>query len=162
MPSSASTYQTLLQLIDDEIAIAHQLGKSLADENEALRRIDPAELDRVTDIKQRCIESLAACDAQRHQLCRSLGFETDRAGMEALLSQADKNNGQLLQRWNSLLALLETCREANQRNGAVVTLQRRRVTDALGLLRGEPANNAVYDAQGELGENSSTHVHAEI
>ena len=158
---STNVQASLQQLLDDEVAIAHQLSQSLAAENEALRSIDPAELDRATEVKQRCVESLAACDARRRDLCRALGISADQQGMEVLLQQAD-TDGELQRRWRSLLALLETCREANQRNGAVVTLQRRRVTDALGLLRGDAANTAIYDASGEVGDGSGSHVHAEI
>ena len=82
--------------------------------------------------------------------------------MHTLLAQADGPDGALSRRWYSLLALLEACREANQRNGAVVGAQRRRVDDALGLLRGDAANAALYDEQGEIGVANDSHVHAEI
>ncbi|MBT8144762.1 MAG: flagellar protein FlgN [Gammaproteobacteria bacterium] len=151
---------SLLQLIDEETQLAHQLSRSLADETEALRAVSPQELDRVTDEKHRCVQHLAACDAQRQQLCTVLGVPSDLDGMQMLLKRAD--DPALQTQWQSLLALLETCREANTRNGAVVTMQRRRVADALGLIHGEPAQNSLYDAQGEIGENDSSRVNTTI
>ena len=149
----------LEELIDREFELAHGLSQALADENEALRQIDPAALDRATDAKQQSVTALSGLDSERRQFCVAYGLTPDREGMQALLLKADGDSGDLTKRWYSLLALLETCREANQRNGAVVSVQRRRVDDALGLLRGEAANAAIYDANGEIAGSDDPHVH---
>ena len=153
---------SLDELIDREFELAHRLSQALADESEALKQLDPGKLDEATDAKQQCVSLLSGIDSERRQFCVGYGLTPDREGMHALLVKADGPDGALTERWYSLLALLEACREANQRNGAVVSAQRRRVDDALGLLRGEAANTCLYDEQGEIGVSDDSHVHAEI
>ncbi|MBT8136696.1 MAG: flagellar protein FlgN [Gammaproteobacteria bacterium] len=154
-------HKSLRDIIGHELALAKQLGDALAGEREALRAVDPAALDAATARKHDCIEGLSALDGERRQLCATAGVTTDRSGMEHLLLQADPA-GALTDSWNQLLGQLEACREANTSNGVIVRLQKRRVTEALGLLHGEAANNAVYGDTGEVDENAGTHVHAEI
>ncbi|MDH3587981.1 MAG: flagellar protein FlgN, partial [Gammaproteobacteria bacterium] len=128
--------ETLSNLIDHELALTHELGAALADERDALRKVDPGALDAATARKQACIEDLSALDSERRHLCTTAGLAPDGSCMERLLIQVDPQ-GALTQRWQTLLAKLETCREANYSNGAMVRLQKRRVTEALGLLHGE-------------------------
>lgn len=154
-------HKLLSELIDRELQLTHELGEALAAETDALRTVDPGALDTATARKQICIEDLSALDAQRRQLCSSAGLTADRSGMERLLLLADAK-GALTDRWHTLLTKLETCREANNSNGAMVRLQKRRVTEALGILHGEAANNAVYGDTGEVDDSAGNHVHAEI
>lgn len=149
-------------LIGREIELAQALSRALAREHEALRSVDPDALDEATDAKQRCVSDLSGLDVERRDYCAGYGLTADRDGMHALCVMADSEDGPLLRQWQSLLALLETCQQANQRNGAVVSSQRRRVDDALGLLRGTCANTGVYDAQGEIAASDASRVHAEI
>ncbi len=152
---------TLSDLIDRELDLTVQLGQALAGERDALEVVDPIALDRATAWKQKCVEHLDDIDAERRHMCSALGLAPDRAGMERLLLQADPE-GSLANRWQLLLSQLEACRSVNTENGSLVRLQKGRVTDALGILRGEPANNAVYGDDGEVDETSGNHVHAEI
>ncbi|MDH3768397.1 MAG: flagellar protein FlgN, partial [Gammaproteobacteria bacterium] len=117
---------TLIDLIDRELVLAHELGDALANERDALRSVDPVALDTATARKQLCVENLSRLDTERQAMCVSLGVSPDRDGMERLLMQADPQ-GKLSQRWQTLLTRLETCREANHKNGAVARLQKRRV-----------------------------------
>ena len=151
----------LLDLIERELAIAHDLGLALAQERDALRSFDPVALDTATTKKQLCVERLSELDTERQAMCVSVGMSSDRDGMEQLLMQADPK-GELSQRWQTLLTRIESCREANFKNGTVVRLQKRRVTEALGILHGEAANNAVYGDNGEMDDTSGNHVHTEI
>ena len=153
---------SLDELIDREFELAHRLSQALADESDALQQLDPGKLDRATDAKQQCVSLLSGIDSERRQFCTGYGLTPDREGMHALLTRADGTDGTLTGRWYSLLALLEACREVNRRNGAVVSAQRRRVDDALGLLRGDAANACLYDARGEIGVSDDSQVHAEI
>lgn len=149
------------ELIDRELVLAHDLGLALAGERDALCSVDPAALDAATAQKQHCVENLAALDTERRSLCSSFGVGADRNGIERLLLQADPQ-GTLTRRWQTLLTRLESCREANQKNGTVVRLQKRRVTEALGILHGAAANNAVYGDSGEFDDTTGHHVYAEI
>lgn len=151
--------QLLSDLIDRELVLAHELGDALASEHEALRQVNSAALDQATAKKQRCVEQLAKLDAERQDMCASIGMAADRNGMERLLMQADPE-GALTERWKTLLTRLETCREANHKNGTVVRLQKRRVSEALGILQGAPANTSVYGVSGEVDDSTGNHVHA--
>ena len=153
--------QVLNELIDRELELAQELGEVLASERDALSTVDPGALDASTARKQACIEELSALDVERRHLCSSTGLTPDRGGMERLLIQADPQ-GALAERWRTLLARLEYCREANDNNGTVLRMHRRRVTEALGILNGVAANNAIYGDTGEIDDSSGNHVHAEI
>lgn len=150
------------ELLEHEFELAHSLSQALAAENDALQGLDPAALDKATDAKQQCVSALSDIESERRLFCAGHGMRPDSGGMHALCVEADGDNGPLITRWYSLLALLETCREANQRNGAIVSAQRRRVDGALGLLYGSNVNATVYDAQGEIAASDASHVHAEI
>lgn len=157
--------KTLSDLIDQELALANELAIALAGEQDALRQSDPVALDAATLNKQSCVANLARLDNERQAVCQSFGApapgKANGDGLEDLLRRADPE-GALTQRWRTLLTRLESCREANEKNGVVLRLQKRRVTEALGILQGITANNAVYGDHGELDETSGNHVHAEI
>lgn len=155
------THGALRDIIERELALTHELGEALAAERDALQTVDPAALDLATARKQDCIESLSTLDTERHHLCAAAGLTPDRNGMDRLLLQVDPH-GKLAEKWQALLTRLETCREVNNSNGVIVRLQRRRVTEALGILNGEAANNAVYGDSGEVDETAGNHLHAEI
>lgn len=146
-------------VIEREIGLAHELGRALADEADALRGVDPQALDAATAAKQWCVEQLGALDTERQALCEALP-RRDGQRIERVLADLDAS-GTLTGRWQSLMALLETCREANQRNGALVSMQRRRVVEALGLLHGTPGA-VTYDASGELGEAETPRLRTRI
>lgn len=152
--------EALGAVLEREISLAHDLGRALADEADALREVDPTALDAATAAKQLCVEQLSALDAERQHLCAASPGDGARGRVETVLTDLDASGG-LTERWQSLMALLDTCREANQRNGAIVSIQRRRVVEALGLLRGTPGA-VTYDASGEVGEADSPRLHTRI
>lgn len=144
------------EVIEREIELAHDLGRALAAEADALREIDPTALDAATAAKQSCVEQLVALDTERQRLW-AVADPGQAGAVVTALTDLDASGG-LTERWQSLMALLETCREANQRNGAVVSMQRKRVVEALGLLQGAPDGAATYDASGEVAEADTPHV----
>jgi flagellar biosynthesis/type III secretory pathway chaperone len=50
-------------------------------------------------------------------------------------SDSARRIGPLATRWRRLVAIIERCRDDNQRNGMIVSLQSRRVTQTLNVLR---------------------------
>lgn len=134
-------------LLTEETLLLARLERLLEKEAEVLQGDDLDAVESVGHERQRCTSSLLKIDQERRETCHMLGFDTTRAGFEALLAFCDPT-GELNRRWQAELALLSRCQAANDRNGAVVTAKLRRVESVLAAVRGnEPAAQA-YGSSG--------------
>lgn len=147
----------LRSLIGQELDLARQLSDALSAETDALSELDPAALDKATLVKQHCVEQLGVLDSERRALFNVFGATDDQ--VERFLGRIDVS-GELTDNWESLLELLAACRSANQRNGIVVASQRRRVGEAIGLLRGSSTQAPTYNQSGDIADHGEPRVQA--
>jgi flagellar biosynthesis protein FlgN len=139
-------------LLDREILIGNALLHALESEKGTLTGFDLAALERTTAEKERLVEEFDRLDADRRRLVARLGFGPSRADMVALIRAAEdpayredsRQAGPLATRWRRLVSIAERCRDANDRNGLIVSMHSRRVTQTLNILRTGRADELTY------------------
>jgi flagellar biosynthesis/type III secretory pathway chaperone len=145
-----ATRELASRLITDERALLERFELLLAREAAALTTDDVAVIEGAGAARQECSSALLRIDEERRHACQMLGFGAGRDAFERLLAACDPS-GDLARRWQASRDLLLRCKEANDRNGAVVTAKLRRVEALLATLRGGDTGPRVYGAGGQQG-----------
>jgi flagellar biosynthesis/type III secretory pathway chaperone len=143
-------------LLDRQLAAGNALLSALETERAALAGFDVAALEQSTADKDRLVAEFDRLDGDRQRLCARLGFGPARADMVALIRAAEdpayredsRRAGPLAGRWRRLVAIAERCRDANERNGLIVSMHSRRVVKALNVLRTGRADDLTYAPAG--------------
>ncbi len=148
--------QHIEQLLSDEAANLERLEMLLGKEHELLEGSDIEALERAGNARQTCIAELLRIEDERRTMCRMLGFPADLAGLQRLLQWCDPANG-LFARWTACMQKAASCRQLNDRNGALVTAKLKRVEGMLGVLTGRDRSTAVYSAQGGYARQAAGH-----
>jgi flagella synthesis protein FlgN len=127
--------QSLVAVLTEQIRCAEAMLGTLSRENQALVDGDAELLNAAGADKARLVEKLEALESERRALAAAIETAVD-AGEQ----------GETHGKWQSLLQLIATCKQQNQRNGALVKARTEQVRAALKLLRGtEPE---IYDPKG--------------
>ena len=135
------------RLISEELRQLERFEQLLEREAQALRSDDVEAIGTAGAERQACSSELLRIDEERREACRMLGFGDGRDAFRRLLDACDLG-GELAQRWHSSLSLVQRCREANDRNGAMVTAKLRRVESLLAAMRGDEPSARTYGAGG--------------
>ncbi|MBB6240860.1 flagellar protein FlgN [Rhodanobacter sp. MP1X3] len=133
-PLQAELDDALRAIVDDMSAATTQLILVLDEEREALNRADANALNRAGEAKQMLMRRLEQLDAERLHMSSSSAHAT-QAVQPA---------------WSALLKTLTTCRDKNQRNGALVGQRLSQVRRALSVLTGNGNESSVYSHSGTL------------
>jgi len=139
--------QHLAQLLKDESTSLEHLEALLNREHQLLGGTDFDALERAGNERQGCMADLLRIEAERRSLCRMLGFADDLPGLQSLLEWCDPTRS-LGKQWTVCMQMAVACRQANERNGALVTAKLKRVEGLLGMLTGRDRSTAVYGPQG--------------
>lgn len=137
----------LEQLIQAETEVLARLEQLLTQEHEIIRANDIEALDRAGDARQACIVELARIQDERRTLCRMLDVPADHTGMERLLNWCDPS-AELQRRWAACADRARRCRDANERNGALVSARLKHVAGLLGALTGKTPSTPIYSPNG--------------
>lgn len=138
---TAQDHTDIQRVIREQVGSAESMLEILDQEYQALLDGDTESLNRASADKARVIEDLETLERARQDL--ALPGRPDPADL------ADSS-------WSKMLALIEQCRERNQRNGALVNARREQVLLALNMLRG--SDDSVYDESGAVARGSSARV----
>lgn len=138
MNASAST--RVEQLLDQQIRVAQQLAAVLEAERDALTGDTPARVCETAAQKVRLLEEFEKLENERRSLCDPSALPALPAGVSGI-TQA------ITQRWQSLMALLAACRNANETNGLILNLKQGQVRQLLDIVRGGPS--ITYGPQGQ-------------
>jgi len=139
----AAALAALTGLLNRELAAGEALLAALEAERAALTGFDVGALNVATREKERLAAEFDRQDGDRRRLLERFGHAPGRDGMTALIrrvedpaySETSRRLGPIATRWRRLVALIERCRADNQRNGMIIGLQSRRVTQTLNVLR---------------------------
>lgn len=137
----------LEKLIGAETEVLARLEELLDQEHEVIRNNDIDALDSTGDARQACIVELARIQDERRTLCRMLDVPMDPQGIERLLNWCDATH-ELQSRWAGCADRARRCRDANERNGALVSARLKRVEGLLDVLTGRNASKPLYSASG--------------
>ena len=147
-----ATRCALDQVLDREIAAGNALAAALETERAALVGSEVAALEASTTAKERLAREFELADGERRALLARLGYGPSAADMEEVIRALEdpgcSDAGPLATRWRRIVALVASCRDANERNGLIVALQSRRTRQALNVLRTGCANELVYGRTG--------------
>jgi len=149
----------LNSLLDRQIAAGNALLAALEAERSALTGFDPAALEHSTAEKERLVAEFDRIDADRRHSIARLGFGPTRADVLELIRAAEdpayredsRQAGPLATRWRRLVSVAERCRDANERNGLIVSMHSRRVTKTLNVLRTGRPDELTYGPGGGAG-----------
>ncbi len=135
---TAQDQTDLQRVIREQVGSAESMLQILDLEYQALLDGDTERLNRASAEKARVIEDLETLERARQDLAVP--------GHSSAADGADSS-------WSEMLALIEQCRERNQRNGALANARREQVLLALNMLRG--SHDSVYDQSGAVARGLS-------
>ncbi|WP_213876111.1 flagellar protein FlgN [Pseudomonas sp. dw_358] len=138
--------QMLLQLIEDDIAPAHQLLELLRAESVALHGRDMVLLENILAHKQSLIVQLEQHGRKRSEILAGLGLTADRGGLQ-ILAQHSHLGATLLERGDQLTAVLDQCQAVNAGNGKAIQLQQMATANQVRILTGGEAPS-LYNSRG--------------
>jgi flagella synthesis protein FlgN len=124
----------LRTVLDEMSATTAQLITVLDEEREALNSADAKALNRSGEAKQMLMRRLEQLDVERLHLS----------------STSAEAAQQMEPTWRELLKSLATCRDKNQRNGALVGQRLTQVRRALSVLTGTDAQTTTYSQNGAV------------
>jgi len=146
-------------LLDRQIVVGNALLAALEAERGALTGFDLAALEASTTEKDRLVGEFDRLDGDRRRLIARFGYGPGRADMVELIRAVEdrgyredaRQAGPLAARWRRYVTIAERCRDANERNGLIVSMQSRRVTKTLNVLRTGRADELTYGPAGGAG-----------
>lgn len=138
--------QMLLQLMEDDIAPAHQLLELLKAESLALHGRDMLLLENILAQKQSLIVELEQHGRKRSQILAGLNLSPDRAGLQQLANQSHLGSS-LLERGDQLTQVLDECQQVNASNGKSILLQQMATANQVRILTGGETPS-LYDSRG--------------
>lgn len=143
------------RILSQSVREATGLESALQREGAALAARDIDELNTAVAEKQSRVRALEALTREQTELLQRQGYETSAHGMDRVLRDWDED-GVLRPVWDRLVEVMSRCRHLNQVNGGVVETSRRRVDQALHILRGEENRTELYGPRGRTFSSSSS------
>jgi len=140
--------QRLAELLQEEQIAATHLLAALEHQQQELANAQFDNIEASAKNTHSHIQTLEGLEKKRNALAARLGYAADHDGMAQLIRWSDYD-GSLALQWRKLLELARRCRDCNQINGAVVDINRRRVRQALGILRGQQNDAELYGRSGQ-------------
>jgi flagellar biosynthesis protein FlgN len=133
----------LSKLVHDEVDCLTRLADLLEREHQILTANNVVALEGAIKERQAYVGRIVRIEDERRSLCRLLGYPADAHGLERLARWCDPT-GTLTAQWAVCTARAARCREANDRNGALVNARLTRVQGLLAVLTGRPAELKTY------------------
>lgn len=143
----------LAHLLDEQIATASLLLKTLAEEKRLLTGRDMAALNELDARKREQLSQTEHLEQQRRELCRRIGIAPEQGAMDYLINDLAATGHENLQRtlrthWQRLRELVGQCRDANEVNGQIAQFKQRQLQHLLGILRNGGSGGMTYDPNG--------------
>lgn len=143
-------------LIGAQLAAAASLSEILEQECRVLAG-DVSALSAVSVAKVDVLAHLERLHVEYRRLFDGTGSTgTDRGEARRHLQRA--GGDVLVARWQQLEQLIDRCREANRANGAAIERNRRRVEQALAVVRGQARAPGLYGANGVSQASDAGHM----
>ena len=153
--------QRLADLLQQEQNGTRSLLTELERQQQSLANAQPELIEASARASHELIQVLEALEKKRISLAARLGYSGDNDGMEQLIRWCDYD-GTLAQQWRKLLEVARRCRDCNQVNGTVVDINRRRVRQALGILRGQLSEAELYGRSGQTATDTLSRPLAKV
>lgn len=135
------------QTVSEEANLVQLFVKLLEQEQETLTNGRTDELPAIAESKEKLAAELNELSRQRNALLTSLGFPSDRAGMEAWTA-ANPAQKETAAAWNQTLSLAARAKNLNLRNGQLIQLRMKYNAQALEILMRKENNLDLYGPDG--------------
>lgn len=146
----AGQAQQLFTVLQAEYKTSADLLESLKLERQALIDADIDKINELSDKKQPLVLQLELLSKQREAILQSVGFNADKAGIAAFISNQPAKQSQMLKMvLDKLRSIAQACRQQNQLNGGIVNVNRQYVQRAMSIFRGRDVNADAYGPGGE-------------
>jgi len=156
MPPSPQKIRTLLQ---QQYDAARKLIELLTQEHVALSGNDLQGLETIIAAKQECMARLEEF-SHKYSARAHPQSAAPKGGITAWLQQCDPQGTWGLEPlWQQVEQLISQCRHKNGVNGKIITINHRRIQQALAILRqGEPGSEPCYSPTGSRPSSSSSRI----
>ncbi len=146
----AGQAQQLFTVLQAEYKTSADLLESLKLERQALIDADIDKVNEISEKKQPLVMQLELLGKQREVILQSVGFNPDKTGLSAFISNQPEKQSQMLKKvLTQLKKMAEACRQQNQLNGGIVNVNRQYVQRAMSIFRGRDTNADAYGPGGE-------------
>ena len=139
------------------IELLESLNTLLIAERTALKERNTANIESALEQKTELLKQLEQKATARSQLLSNSGFDGNEQGMEQYLNSLNNSAEPLKQQWLVLKEKLETCKESNQINGAIVQRSKTQVETLLNILRGQSGQQNIYSDTGKSNSIAAGH-----
>lgn len=145
----------LHQVLSDSTGAGREMLLALGAERQALDSRDVSGLEDAADRKNHLTASLEKLEQERKMLMDSQDFS---GNLSHDLNRADPVQADLLDDWETFLAVLSECRHQNSVNGLIVKRQRQHLQQMLTIVRGERSEPGTYSSEGAAIQQSHGRV----
>ena len=142
----------LKQVLLAEEQASHALEKHLGVIEEALSTGQIDDLEKHLNHESGLLAKLDALAKRKHEILKSANISPNNEGLRKHLQQI--GDTQLTDVWQRTYDCLQSCREKNRSNAAIVKQSQRQVEAALNLLRGDDTNASAYNQEGQTKANT--------
>jgi flagellar biosynthesis/type III secretory pathway chaperone len=143
----------LANMLADETRLLGLLSKQLEHEHELLVANDVEALEKAAEARQASVVGLSRVDQERRNLCRLLGYGTDQTGLAAMLKWCDPA-GSLVASHAAASREAQSCREQNDRNGALVNARLNRLNGMVDRMNA--GSHRTYESRGPVRSTVAT------
>lgn len=147
---SPKVAQQLLQVMEEDLALATRLKTILQEEKNCLEQRQYPAYQQVVKEKTELLLRLDQADHHRKQLMESMGFNADRSGFMAFLKCVPSSwKEKYMQIWEALSDTMNTCARLNKVNGKILAHSQNAVERLMMIVLGQGGSQgAVYQANG--------------
>lgn len=136
-----------LRAVSKEATLVGQFVELLEQEQEVLTNGRTDELPTIAGTKEKLAAELNDLSRQRNAFLGSLGFPSDRPGME-VWTTANPSQNEAITAWRQTLSLAARAKELNLRNGQLIQLRMKYNAQALEILTRKENNLDLYGPDG--------------
>lgn len=148
------TVGRLVEVINDEIRVFHDLLDTLQQEQTAIVADDLARIETLAGAKADLVERAQQLEGERLRLVRRLSetleVDPERSDLQRLIDVIDSRHGEELARMRQvLLDLNRKIRRTNENNAFLIRQSLRYTERCIDILTGDPGDRGVYGKFGK-------------
>ncbi len=143
----------LATTLDQQVQASLALNELLGREKALLTGTDAGAVEDIAAEKAALLARLEGLESERRQTLTRLGLGADASDIDRLVSGSHDaltkpTLTHIQGQWKTLLATMESCRQANEVNGEIVGIKQRQIRQLLNMLRTGRPDDLTYGPSG--------------
>lgn len=147
----------LAAITEREVALIARFVDLLKEEQDSLRRADPAALPDLGQAKIALVDQLNGLENERRAALGIGDDEKPRAAMDKWLAANPAQRAAAIN-WKRLLELAEEARQLHQLNAGLVALHLQQTNEAMAILNARAASETLYGSDGQAAPPSGSRI----